>query len=163
LVGILAIAFLALLGNLALSRLVAPQLFTVSPSPARVGDTVTLAGRGFRPALEDNRVFFGEYAGRMVRASGTRLHVEVPDVGLMEGQQQRLPVKVQIHDGKVTNAVEIVVLPASEPEPGTGPPTAEEIEEEEAESPRRRAPASSAPDPSASAPLAAPTPRSPRR
>jgi hypothetical protein len=151
LIGILVIAGLALVDNVALTRLDAPQLFTVSPSPARVGDTVTLAGRGFRAALEDNVVFFGGYPGRTVRASRTRLDVEVPDVGITDGQQFRLPVKVQVHDGKVTNAVEVVVLPPCEPEPGTEPPTAEEIEEEQGSSARLPAAAGS-PSPAASPP-----------
>jgi hypothetical protein len=156
LVGILAIVGLALLGNLALTRLGGPQLFTVSPSPAHVGETVTLAGRGFDSALEDNVVFFGDYSGRTVRASRTRVEVEVPDVGIAEGQQHRVAVKVQVRDGKVSNALELVVLPAREPEPGTGPPTEEE-QEAERTSPVPRLPPSAAPSAS---PAASPSPRS---
>ena len=155
LIGILVIAGLAFLGNVALTRLAAPELFTVSPPQAHVGDTIVLAGRGFRTALEDNIVLFGDYTGRMVRASRTRLEVEVPDVGITDGQQ-RVPVKVKVHEGKVTNALEIVLLPASEPEPGTGPPTADEIEEEQGSAAPRPRPSAPATQP----PAAAPSPRS---
>jgi len=127
--GLLVIGALALAGNLALNHIRPPQLSGISPSPAHVGDTVTLTGRGFDTTLEGNVVYFGDYSGRLILARRTRLEVEVPDMGVVAGRQERVPVKVQVDEDKVSNALELVVLPSREPEPGTEPLPEEEEEE----------------------------------
>jgi hypothetical protein len=131
--GLLAILGLGVAGYVSFWRIGPPLLARISPSPARVGDTVTLDGQGFDPTLEGNVVYFADYSGRLVSASRTRLEVEVPEVGVLPGQEVRLPVKVQVEERKVSNALELVVRPSLEPEPGTG--GSPEYDEEEGEEP----------------------------
>jgi len=146
--GLLVIVALALVGNLALDRIRPPQLSAISPSPAHVGDTVTLTGRGFDTTLEGNVVYFGDYSGRLIQAHRTRLEVEVPDIGVVAGGQERVPVKVQVDEDKVSDALELVVLPSREPEPGTEPLTEEDEE----------TPLLSVPNPGVASPRASPPP-----
>ena len=127
-IGLLVILALGLVGNLALSRIGGPHLTRISPSPARVGDTVTLAGRGFDTTLEGNVVYFGDYSGRLLRADRSSLEVEVPDVTAVAGGQERVAVKVEVDEDRVSNVLELVVLPPLDPEPGTEPLTEEEAE-----------------------------------
>jgi hypothetical protein len=133
--GLLAILGLGVAGYVSFWRIGPPLLARISPSPAHVGDTVTLDGQGFDPTLEGNVVYFGDYSGRMVRAGRTRLEVEVPEVGVAPGREVRLPVKVEVNERKVSNALELVVLPSREPEPGTGAPEEDEEEDEPPPSP----------------------------
>lgn len=146
--GLLVIAALALAGNLALNRIRPPQLSGISPSPAHVGDTLTLTGRGFDTTLEGNVVYFGDYSGRLIDARRTRLEVEVPDIGVVVGREERVPVKVQVDEDKISNALELVVLPSRVPEPGTEPLTEED----------KKTPLLSVPNPGVASPRASPPP-----
>lgn len=128
-IGLLALLVLGVIGNLALRRIGPPLLSRLSPTTAHIGDTVVLEGQGFDSSLEGNVVYFGDYSGRVVKAAHDRLEVEVPDVGVAVGAEQRLPVKVEVDEKKVTNSLDLVILPPSETEPGTLPLTEEEEEE----------------------------------
>ncbi|HVR70918.1 MAG TPA: IPT/TIG domain-containing protein [Vicinamibacteria bacterium] len=119
LAGLLVLAVLGIVGHLAFWRIGPPLLSRISPSPAHVGDTVTLDGQGFDTALEGNVVYFGDYTGRLMRAERTTLVVEVPDIGVPAGGEQGVKVKVQVDEDKLSNALDLVVLPSLDPEPGT--------------------------------------------
>lgn len=149
--GLMALLALGAIGNIALQRSGPPLLYRISPTTARVGDTIVLEGQGFDGKLEGNVVYFGDYSGRLLKASSGRLEVEVPDISLAVGTQERMPVKVEVDEQRVTNAIELVVLPSADPEPGTAPLT----EEEEEEPPLAR------PNPGYASPRASPRP-SPR-
>jgi hypothetical protein len=142
--GLLGLIALAVVGNLALTRLGGPKIGGLNPSPVRVGDTVTITGRGFDTTLEGNIVYFGDYAGRMVKASRQRLEVEVPDVQVSPGGKQ-VPLKVEVGE-EVSDPVDITVLPPAVPEPGTEPhddvgdAAAEDAEERALEAARRASP-----------------------
>jgi IPT/TIG domain-containing protein len=146
--GLLAIVALALAGNLALDRIRPPEISGLSPSPARIGDTITVTGQGFDSTLEGNVVYFGDYSGRLIQARRRRLEVEVPDIGLVAGEEKRVPVKVQVDEDKVSNVVELVVQPPLVPEPGTEPLTQEEAE----------TPPLAVPNPGVASPRASPPP-----
>jgi hypothetical protein len=70
-----------------------------------------------------------------MRAGRTTLAVEVPDIDFSSGAQQVVKVKVEVDEDKVSNTLDLVVLPSLDPEPGTGPFTEEEAEEEEEDDP----------------------------
>jgi hypothetical protein len=129
LIGLLILLVLGAVGHLAFWRIGPPLLSRITPSPAHVGDTVTLEGQGFDTTLEGNVVFFGDYTGRLVRAGRTTLLVEVPDVAVAAGGQRLLPVKVEVDEDKVSNALDLVVLPSLDPEPGADVLTEEEEDE----------------------------------
>ena len=126
LIGLLILLVLGVAGHLAFWRIGPPLLSRITPSPAHVGDTVTLEGQGFDTTLEGNIVYFGDYTGRLMRAGRTTLAVEVPDIGVAAGAQQPVKVKVEVDEDKVSNALDLVVLPSLDPEPGTEPFTEEE-------------------------------------
>lgn len=151
-IGLLVLLALGVIGNIALRRIGPPLLSRISPTTARVGDTIVLEGQGFDSSLEGNVVYFGDYSGRLMKASSHRLEVEVPDIGLAVGAQELLPVKVEVDENKMTNAMELVVLPSADPEPGTEPLTKEEDEE----------PPLARPNPGYASPRASPPPDSPR-
>ena len=146
--GLVALIGLGLVGYFAFWRIGPPLIGRITPSPVHVGQTVVIEGQGFDPALEDNIVLFDDYAGRMVKGGRTQIEVEVPDVGVPEGQEQRVKVKVQVGENQLSNSVEIVVRPPLEPEPGTEPLTEEEEE---------TAPLAS-PNPGYASPRASPSP-----
>jgi hypothetical protein len=135
LIGLLILLALGGAGYAAFWRAGPPQLARISPSTAHVGQTILLEGQGFDTTLEGNVVYFGDYSGRLARAGRLRLEVEVPDVGVPAGSQRRLPVKVEVNESRVSNALELVVLPSLDPEPGTNIPEDEEEDEEEEEAP----------------------------
>jgi hypothetical protein len=138
LIGLLALLVLGAVGHLAFWRIGPPLLSRITPSPAHVGDTVTLEGQGFDTTLEGNIVFFGDYTGRLIRAGRTTLVVELPDVALPAGGQRVVKVKVEVDEDKVSNALDLVVLPSLDPEPGSDVLTEEEEDEEEDEPPPNR-------------------------
>jgi hypothetical protein len=148
--GLLVLIALATIGYFAFWRIGPPLIGRVSPSPVHIGQNVVIEGQGFATTLEGNVVYFGDYSGRMVSAARTRIEVEVPEIGVPEGQEVRLPVKVQVGENQVSNAMEIVVRPPLEPEPGTDVLTEEEEDE----------PPLASPNPGyASSPSPAPSPR----
>lgn len=147
-IGLLVLLALGVIGNLALRRIGPPMLSRIYPTTAHVGDTIVLEGQGFDGTLEGNVVYFGDYSGRVAKASSDHLEVEVPDIGVAVGAEQRVPVKVEVDTDKVTNAMELVVLPSTDPEPGTESPG----DEEEEEFPSTR------PNPGNASPRASPTP-----
>ena len=127
-IGLLVLLVLGVIGNLALRRIGPPLLSRLSPTTVHIGDTVVLEGQGFDSTLEGNVVYFGDYSGRVLKAVHDLLEVEVPDVGVAVGAEQRLPVKVEVDEQKVTNSLELVILPPREEEPGTESLTEEEEE-----------------------------------
>jgi hypothetical protein len=147
--GLLVLIALALVGYFAFWRIGPPLIGRITPSTVHVGETVIIEGQGFDTSLEGNVVYFGDYSGRMVRAGRTELEVEVPDIGVPEGQEERVPVKVEVGESQVSSAIEIVVRPPLEPEPGTEPLTEEEAEEAPLSSPN---PGYASPSPSVSPP-----------
>ena len=126
--GLLVLIALGLIGYFAFWRVGPPLIGRITPARVHAGDTIVIEGQGFDTALEDNVVYFGEYSGRLLKAGRTRLEVEVPDTRVPEGEEERLPVKVQVGETQLSNAMEVVVLPPREPEPGTEPLTEEEEE-----------------------------------
>ena len=130
-IGLLALIALGLVGYFAFWRIGPPLIGRITPSPVHAGETVVIEGQGFDTTLEGNVVYFDDYSGRMLKAGRTRLEVEVPDTAVPEGEEERVQVKVEVGESQVSNAMEIVVRPPLEPEPGTEPFTAEEEEEDE--------------------------------
>jgi hypothetical protein len=108
--GLAAVALLVLLGGgfFAWRQYGAARLDGVEPTRVRVGQTVILTGRHFSPELRGNEVLFGDRAGTVVRATDTRLEVEVPEVTAAAGQDIRLPVRVRAGGGE-SGAIEISI------------------------------------------------------
>jgi hypothetical protein len=118
LVGLMALGAFAYFG---LREVEPPQLHLVMPSHARVGDVVILAGAGFARGAENNLVFVGDYAARVLEASANRLLVEVPYMALDPGEHRKAPVRVQVGDTQ-SQTVEMMVDATAEPEPGSDAP-----------------------------------------
>jgi hypothetical protein len=75
------LAGLAVVGGLVwffVLRKVPPDLASVTPTTAAVGEAVTLAGRHFRGDAASNTVMFGPLMGQVTEASATALKVLVP-------------------------------------------------------------------------------------
>ena len=148
-IGLLVLLALGAIGNIALRRSGPPILSRVSPATAHIGDTIVLEGQGFDGKLEGNVVYFGDYSGRVVKAGSSHLEVEVPDIGVAVGTQELVPVKIEVGENRMTNAMDLVVLPSTDPEPGTEPLTEEEEEE----------PPLASPNPGYASPSPSPSPR----
>jgi hypothetical protein len=71
------------------------QLDRVEPARARVGQRVTLAGKGFAPEAAGNAVLFDDREARVLEASATRLVVEVPEVVAESGAEKGVGVVVR--------------------------------------------------------------------
>jgi len=66
--GLLSVMVLGLVAYVSLRKVEPPQLDLVMPSHARVGDVVILSGSAFARRPEDNNVFVGDYAARVLEA-----------------------------------------------------------------------------------------------
>jgi len=118
LIGLIGLGAVAYVG---LRSVEPPRLDLVMPTQARVGEVVILAGAGFSPRPEENSVFVGDYAARVLEAARTRLLIEVPDMALDPGEQRQARVRVGV-GSQQTVSRELTVNPAAEPEPGTDAP-----------------------------------------
>ena len=105
----------------ALRRVEPPQLDLVVPSHARIGDVVILSGSAFARRPEQNLVYVGDYAARVLEATRNRLLIEVPDMALDPGERKKAPVRVTVGSLE-SKSIEIMVDPAPELEPGTDAP-----------------------------------------
>lgn len=56
----------------------APIIEAVSPTTVSALDTITILGRNFRSAVDQNTVLFGGLRGRVLTATATRITAEVP-------------------------------------------------------------------------------------
>jgi len=101
---------LVLAGGFLLTRLLgAPSIGGIEPGRVRVGDAITLTGRNFSTEPGGNIVQFeGARAGRVLRASSTRLQVEVPEIPSAPGRPNRVPVTVTV-DGRQSDPMDISV------------------------------------------------------
>jgi hypothetical protein len=137
---------LALAAYVAWGLLLTPHLVGVSPNPAAEKTAVLLKGSRFAPYPGGNIVLFGDQTGKVQRAGATELEVQVPDLGLPEGRQARVPVRVLV-EGRVSESVELTIgLP---PPPVPTPTPTPEPE------------ATPSPEPPAPAPSEPPRPSSP--
>jgi|SRR5438552_13434518 len=136
LTGLLGLMALGVVAYVALRRVEPPQLDLVMPTRARVGDVVILSGSAFARRPEDNTVFVGDYAARVLEATRNRLLIEVPDMSLDPGEQKKAPVRVTVGSTQ-SKALEITVTPAPELEPGTDAPV---DDDDAAPTPRPRGP-----------------------
>ena len=166
LVILLGLALVLLLaGYVGWDYMQTPMLTDVSPNPARATDTVTLRGDRFSPELGANIVLFGDRAGKIVRATPTMIEVQVPDMGMMLGEQVRVPVRVFSHD-RVSRAAEILIA-TTRPEgmkevvsvvPPSRPPVAPTVSAAAKPAPEASARPAPAPAAATSAPPPAPGP-----
>jgi hypothetical protein len=71
------------------------RLEGVEPARLRVGQRATLTGSGFAADPRGNQVLFDNRQAKVVRASATRLEVEVPEVVAESGAERRVGVVVR--------------------------------------------------------------------
>ncbi len=102
------VLILALGGYVGFTYMQTPLLTEVSPNPAKAPGTVTLRGDRFSTELGGNIVLFGDKAGKVVRATPGLLEVQVPEVGLLLGEQVRVPVRV-LSRGRVSGALDLAI------------------------------------------------------
>lgn len=106
--GIAGLAVLAGAGVLAKRMLSAPKLESVSPGRVHVGQPLVLAGRNFGADAPSNIVLLGEKTARILKASTTRLEVEVPELTAAPGRDTKVPVRVRVAD-RETPALEVAL------------------------------------------------------
>jgi IPT/TIG domain/FHA domain len=96
--GIGAVALLLVVGGgaLLLRLLAKPELRSVSPTRARIGEAVTLTGRNFSSAAANDVVLFGETRAAVQSASSTTIAAEVPDLPVAAGGDSPFPVSVRV-------------------------------------------------------------------
>ncbi|HVO11802.1 MAG TPA: IPT/TIG domain-containing protein [Vicinamibacteria bacterium] len=88
-----------------------PELLSIAPTQAQVGQTLTLSGRNFARTPAGNTVLFGAARGAVSAASGTELKVEVPP-----GAKSTVPVVVETGGGRsrpLTVTVEALAKPTA--------------------------------------------------
>jgi hypothetical protein len=102
------VLILALGGYVGFTYMQTPLLTDMSPNPARAAGTVTLRGDRFSTELGGNIVLFGDKAGKVVRATPGLLEVQVPEIGLLLGEQVRVPVRV-LSRGRVSGALDLAI------------------------------------------------------
>jgi IPT/TIG domain-containing protein len=73
-----------------------PQVTSVSPARARVGDILSLTGVNLGEAAGDVTVTIGGRPGKVLQAAGTLLKVEVPEVAMTSGRDTAAPVVVAV-------------------------------------------------------------------
>jgi hypothetical protein len=134
--GLLGLITLGAVAYVGLRSVEPPRLDLVMPTQARVGDVVILAGSGFSPRPEDDVVFVGDYAARVLEAARTRLLIEVPDMALDPGEQKNARVRVRV-GSQQTVSLQLTVNPPAEPEPGANAP---EDDDDVPPTPRPRVP-----------------------
>lgn len=104
------VVLLGLLGFLAHRFLGGGAKITgVEPSRARVGQTVTIAGGPFASDPAANEVRFGDQPAAVLEGDGSRLKVQVPEVGGAPGQDVGVSVKVRVA-GKDSSAFKVTVF-----------------------------------------------------
>jgi hypothetical protein len=119
--GLAGLMVLGVIAYFGLRRVEPPQLYLVMPSHAKVGDVVILSGAGFALRPEENLVFVGDYAARVLESLPSRLIIEVPSMSLDPGERQKMPVRVQI--GPTQSQKVEMTIDRGEPEPGEDAPT----------------------------------------
>lgn len=137
-----------------------PELASVSPGRAAVGETVALRGKGFAIQPESNIVTIGGRAARVVSARPDELRVAVPVLGGPEVGDARVAVRVEV-DQRSSGVLSLDIVAATDAAPAAGVMTA--VASEPASGPAKPAapvsvtPASTAPPsgPPASIPAAA--------
>ena len=75
-----------------------PAVTTITPPRARPGEAVTLAGSRFGSTPDANVVLFGGQTGRVLSAKADEVRVEIPELGVAEGSEMRLGVRVLAGD-----------------------------------------------------------------
>jgi hypothetical protein len=75
-----------------------PAVAAITPPRARPGEAVTLAGSRFGPTPEANVVLFGGQTGRVLSAKADEVRVELPELGVAEGNEMRVAVRVVAGD-----------------------------------------------------------------
>jgi len=111
-IGVVVLALLAAAGFFLMRGMAGPSIQSIAPSRARVGEIVTLTGKGFSSTAAGNLVRFeGTRDGKVVSATSTQLQVEVPEVPAAVGRPNRVPVTVTV-DGRTSDSSLIAVYQA---------------------------------------------------
>lgn len=92
---VIVAVIVAAVAYLAFQHLEAPKIETVTPSPARVGEELTIVGRNFSSDSAANAVLFGEQAADVIDARPTRLVVKVPEMPLSPGHVSTVAIRVR--------------------------------------------------------------------
>jgi hypothetical protein len=95
-VSLVIIAVLGAGAYLVAPFLMAPVLEAVAPPRVSAGQVAVLSGQYFRSDPEDNAVLFDELPGRVIQASRTRLHVEIPAMPLGAAAGRSVSVRVRV-------------------------------------------------------------------
>jgi hypothetical protein len=111
LLGLVVVGALAGGGYYARRAMTNPQLLSLSPTRARIGDRVTLTGKNFAKDSSGNAIMMGSNPAPALQGSETQIQVDVPEVAGSGFRELKVPVKVRVGD-RETATVELVVFEA---------------------------------------------------
>jgi IPT/TIG domain len=95
-----------------LRHLAKPELRSISPTRARVGEAVTLTGANFSTTPVDDIVLFGDVRATVQSASRTAIVAEVPELPAVAGGDTPFPVSVRV-SGRESQALSLRVYEAA--------------------------------------------------
>jgi hypothetical protein len=110
-IGLGVLGLLAVGGYFARQAMTSPQLLSLSPARARIGDRVTLTGKNFAKAPSGNAVTVGTTPATALQASETQVQIDVPEVAGAGFREVKVPVKVRV-GARDTAALELTVFEA---------------------------------------------------
>jgi hypothetical protein len=107
-----AVVALGIAGFIGMQLMGSPRVDSVEPTRVRSGDRLVVQGRNFSSDAASVVVRFeGQREGRILRATATRLEVEVPAIPAAAGRVNRVPLVVSVR-GRESKPVEIAVYQA---------------------------------------------------
>ncbi len=74
-----------------------PELESIAPTRAKIGELLTITGRNFGPTAAANIVIFGETRADVREVSTTRIVAEVPEIPVPVGPDITVPVVVRVN------------------------------------------------------------------
>lgn len=86
-----------------------PELQSVAPMRARIGEPVTLSGRNFSATAANDVVTFGNTQAVVQSASTTKIVVQVPELAATAGRDTAYPVSVRVR-GSESQAISVAVF-----------------------------------------------------
>jgi hypothetical protein len=97
--AVIALGVCGILGGagwFAYVRFMRPEILTVAPQQARMGETVVLSGTRFGATVEANQLSIGDRLAKITSAAPSRIEATVPELTVPEGGEVTVPVVVRV-------------------------------------------------------------------
>jgi hypothetical protein len=107
-IALFALGALGVAGWFVYQRFMRPEILTVAPQQARMGETVVVSGSRFGATIETNQLAIGDRLAKITKATSNRIEALVPELSVPEGGEARAPVLVRV-GWRASAPVEIIV------------------------------------------------------